>query len=233
MPLREVSGNVLRPQPDVQSRRPGIENQQDTLATRKRPGPKIKAFEARPYKQNKPVRRIERSYPKRRKIDVLLFLTHYRVKEAPSDSLDEFTRQGEDHLLQNCYQRPLAKELKENCRGRGLPVTGVKMVLIECLEKDDRRLKEVARLTQTAEDPILVEQETPTIMQEEGDDFAELSQASDTIDEFTRQAEDYQPQITIGGFSLWTEDGSCSEDSSDSENGSDSEDGDDGDDGED
>jgi hypothetical protein len=104
------------------------------------------------------------------------------------------------------------------------------MVLIECLEKDDRRLKEVARLTQTAEDPILVEQETPTIMQEEGDDFAELSQASDTIDEFTRQAEDYQPQITIGGFSLWTEDGSCSEDSSDSENGSDSEDGDDGED---
>jgi len=81
MPLREVSGNVLRPQPDVQSRRPGIENQQDTPATRKRPGLKIKAFEARPYKQNKPMRRIERSYPKRRKIDVLLFLTHYRVKD--------------------------------------------------------------------------------------------------------------------------------------------------------
>lgn len=48
---------------------------------RLRPGPKIKAFEARPYKQNKSVRRIERSYPKWRKIDVLLFLTHYRVKD--------------------------------------------------------------------------------------------------------------------------------------------------------
>ena len=137
-------------------------------------------------------------------------------QEAPSDSLDEFTRQGEDHLLQNCYQRLLAKELKENCRGRGLPVTGVKMVLIERLEKDDRRLKEVAHLTQ---DQILVEQEVPTIMQEEGDDFAEVSQASDTIDEFTRQAEDYLPQTTIGGFSLWSEDGSDSEDGPDGEDG--------------
>ena len=42
MPLREVSGNVLRPQPDVQSRRPGIENQQDTPATRKRPDSRAK-----------------------------------------------------------------------------------------------------------------------------------------------------------------------------------------------
>jgi hypothetical protein len=32
----------------------------------------------------------------------------------------------------------------------------VKMVKIESLEKDDRRLKEVARLTETAEDPIPV-----------------------------------------------------------------------------
>ena len=95
------------------------------------------------------------------------------------------------------------------------------MVLIERLEKD-RHLKEVARPTQTTEDPILVKQEAPTIMQEEeGDDFAELSQASDTIDEFTRQAEDYQPQTTIGGFSLWNEDGSGSEDDPDGEDGED------------
>ena len=34
----------------------------------------------------------------------------------------------------------------------------VKMVKIERLEKDDRRLKEVVRLTETAEDPIPVNQ---------------------------------------------------------------------------
>ena len=64
MPLQETSGNI-----------------QQTLPSKKRPGPKTTPLEARPYKQRKPVSRIERSYSRERKIEVLLFLIHHRVKD--------------------------------------------------------------------------------------------------------------------------------------------------------
>ena len=61
MPLQEISGNNQPP--------------------KKHPGPKPKPLDARPYKQHKPISRIERSYPRERKIQVLLFLIHHRVKD--------------------------------------------------------------------------------------------------------------------------------------------------------
>ncbi|KAF2186694.1 hypothetical protein K469DRAFT_726176 [Zopfia rhizophila CBS 207.26] len=64
MPLQEISGNIQHAQPP-----------------KKRPGPKPTPLDARPYKQHKPISRIERSYSRERKIEVLLFLIHHRVKD--------------------------------------------------------------------------------------------------------------------------------------------------------
>src|SRR6266702_7604593 len=64
MPLQEISGNTQHAPP-----------------SKKRPGPKTTPLDARPYKQHKPISRIERSYSRERKIQVLLFLIHHRVKD--------------------------------------------------------------------------------------------------------------------------------------------------------
>ena len=44
-----------------------------------RPGPKSKPLNERPYKAPKPIQRIERSYSRERKIEVLQFLEHHQV----------------------------------------------------------------------------------------------------------------------------------------------------------
>lgn len=45
-----------------------------------RPGPKPKPLNERPYKPPKPIRRIQRSYSRERKIEVILFREHHRVQ---------------------------------------------------------------------------------------------------------------------------------------------------------
>ncbi|XTI93678.1 hypothetical protein V2W45_1433389 [Cenococcum geophilum] len=59
-PLQEISGNTRYAPP-----------------SKKRPGPKTTPLDARPYKQYKPISRIERSYSRERKIQVLLFLIYH------------------------------------------------------------------------------------------------------------------------------------------------------------
>jgi len=46
---------------------------------RQRPGRKPKALEDRVYKARDPIRRVERSYSREKKVEVLMFLTHHRV----------------------------------------------------------------------------------------------------------------------------------------------------------
>jgi hypothetical protein len=50
-----------------------------------RPGPKPKPLNERPYKPLKPINRVERSYSRERKIEVILFRLHHRI---PSIDLD-------------------------------------------------------------------------------------------------------------------------------------------------
>ncbi|KAF2184892.1 hypothetical protein K469DRAFT_750733 [Zopfia rhizophila CBS 207.26] len=63
IPFQEISGNIHRAPP-----------------SKKRPGPMTTPLEVRPYKQHELISRIERSYPRERKVDVILFLIHHRVK---------------------------------------------------------------------------------------------------------------------------------------------------------
>jgi Tc5 transposase DNA-binding domain len=48
--------------------------------TNRRPGPKPKPLSERQYKPPKPIQRIERSYSRERKIQVILFREHHRVQ---------------------------------------------------------------------------------------------------------------------------------------------------------
>jgi len=45
-----------------------------------RPGPNPKPLNERPYKPPKPIQRIERSYSRERKIEVILFRQHHRIQ---------------------------------------------------------------------------------------------------------------------------------------------------------
>jgi hypothetical protein len=54
--------------------------------TNQRPGPKPKPLSERLYKPPKPIQRIERSYSRERKIEVILFREHHRVLD-PSTRL--------------------------------------------------------------------------------------------------------------------------------------------------
>ena len=47
-----------------------------------RPGPKPKPLNERLYKPPKPIQRIQRSYSRERKIDVILFREHHRVLDT-------------------------------------------------------------------------------------------------------------------------------------------------------
>ncbi|KAH7014808.1 hypothetical protein EDB80DRAFT_706495 [Ilyonectria destructans] len=62
----------------------------------KKPGPKPKPLKDRPYKPSKPIVRPERSYSKKKKEEVILWLIHHRV-----------TVRGE-------YRRPNPREAGEN-----------------------------------------------------------------------------------------------------------------------
>ncbi|RPA97235.1 hypothetical protein L873DRAFT_1691456 [Choiromyces venosus 120613-1] len=50
-----------------------------------RPGPKLKPLEARIYRERGPIRKIRRTYNKRRKLEVILFLMHHRVPTTPEE----------------------------------------------------------------------------------------------------------------------------------------------------
>jgi len=63
-PLQEISGNTQYAPP-----------------SKKRPGPKTTLLDACLYKQHKLISRIERSYSREQKIQVLLFLIYYQVKD--------------------------------------------------------------------------------------------------------------------------------------------------------
>ena len=64
MPLQEISSNARH-----------------ASSSKKRPGPKSTPLSERPYKQHKPVSRIERSYSRERKIQVIQFLIHHQVMD--------------------------------------------------------------------------------------------------------------------------------------------------------
>ena len=51
-----------------------------------RPGPKPKPLHERKYKPPKPIKRIERSYSRERKIEVILFRQHHRVQSIDLDT---------------------------------------------------------------------------------------------------------------------------------------------------
>ncbi|KAF8417272.1 hypothetical protein BGX38DRAFT_1070071, partial [Terfezia claveryi] len=44
-----------------------------------RPGPKPKCLESRVYKVRGPIQRVQRSYSREKKIEVLMFLIHHRL----------------------------------------------------------------------------------------------------------------------------------------------------------
>src|ERR1700722_13938881 len=64
MPLQEINGNIQHAPP-----------------SKNRPGPKTTPLDARLYKQQKPISRVEQSYSRERKIQVFLFLIHHQVKD--------------------------------------------------------------------------------------------------------------------------------------------------------
>jgi hypothetical protein len=60
----------------------GVKPRKSFLKDRKdsRPGPKPKSLSERPYKPPKPIRRIERSYSRERKIEVILFRQNHIIQ---------------------------------------------------------------------------------------------------------------------------------------------------------
>src|SRR5450432_1833789 len=51
-----------------------------------RPSPKPIPLSERPYKPPKPIKRVERSYTRERKIEVILFREHHRVQSIDLDT---------------------------------------------------------------------------------------------------------------------------------------------------
>ncbi|KAN0070089.1 hypothetical protein V8E54_011670 [Elaphomyces granulatus] len=100
MPLEEISGNSRR-----------------APSSKKRPGPKPTPLNERPYKQPKPISRIERSYPRERKIQVIQFLIHHRVKDHQrcrmradcpnTEPMPDGTRSGRESGLGNRDRRQI------------------------------------------------------------------------------------------------------------------------------
>jgi len=74
MPSEEISGNTQR--------------------IPKKRGPKPKPLEERPYKQPKPISRVQRSYSRERKVEVILYLLHHRVQ----DDQNRRIRAGESRI---------------------------------------------------------------------------------------------------------------------------------------
>jgi Tc5 transposase DNA-binding domain len=66
----------------------GVKPQKSYLKDRTncRPGPKPKPLSERPYKPPKPIQRIERSYSRERKIEVILFREHHRIQSIDLDT---------------------------------------------------------------------------------------------------------------------------------------------------
>ena len=60
----------------------GVKPQKSYLKERTscRPGPKPKPLNERPYKPPKPIQRVERSYSRERKIEVILFREHHCIQ---------------------------------------------------------------------------------------------------------------------------------------------------------
>ncbi|KAI0855431.1 DDE superfamily endonuclease-domain-containing protein [Xylaria cubensis] len=84
-----------------------------------RPGPKPKGLKDRTYRTPKPIRRVERTYSKRRKVEVLLFLDNHRIP------ITQTTRDGDvmppntsrtlvgAFSVEKGYRRPYLKEVAE------------------------------------------------------------------------------------------------------------------------
>jgi hypothetical protein len=66
----------------------GVKPQKSHLKERTtcRPGPKLKPLSERLYKPPKPIQRIERSYSRERKIEVILFRQHHRIPSINRDT---------------------------------------------------------------------------------------------------------------------------------------------------
>jgi hypothetical protein len=66
----------------------GVKPQNSYLKERTncRPGPKPKPLDERPYKPPKPIQRIQRSYSRERKIDIILFREHHRIQSIDLDT---------------------------------------------------------------------------------------------------------------------------------------------------
>src|SRR5277367_2716106 len=66
----------------------GVKPQRSHLKERTncRPSPKPKPLNERPYKPPKPIQRIQRSYSRERKIDVILFQEHHIIQLIDLDT---------------------------------------------------------------------------------------------------------------------------------------------------
>src|SRR5450432_4089664 len=73
-PLQEIH-NGVRPRKSYLKER-----------TNCRPGPKPKPLSERSYKPPKPIRRIQRSYSRERKIEVIMFREHHRIQSIDPDT---------------------------------------------------------------------------------------------------------------------------------------------------
>ena len=71
-PLEEIQNGV----------KPRKSHLKEKDCTNRRPSPKSKPLNERQYKPPKPIQRIEQSYTRERKIEVLMFREHYRVLDT-------------------------------------------------------------------------------------------------------------------------------------------------------
>ncbi|KAG6252605.1 hypothetical protein E4U23_008646 [Claviceps purpurea] len=72
------------------------------MATSSRPGPKTTPLAPRGYVPPNPITRPERSYSRRRKIEVLSFLLHHRIHDDESPD--------SEHYVENGLRRPYIRE---------------------------------------------------------------------------------------------------------------------------
>ncbi|OJD32395.1 purine-cytosine permease fcy22 [Diplodia corticola] len=77
------------------------------VRTRKKPGPKPRPLEQRAFALRKPVTRVERSYSKAKKIEVLMFLQHHRVLRTVNQ---DFLYRSMREPAKDPYRRPTFAE---------------------------------------------------------------------------------------------------------------------------
>ncbi|KAI0184938.1 DDE superfamily endonuclease-domain-containing protein [Xylaria flabelliformis] len=84
-----------------------------------RPGPKKKGLKDRSYTTPKPIRRVERTYSKRRKVEVLLFIDNHRIPVTQTTREGALMPPNSSRILAGAspveegYRRPYLREVAE------------------------------------------------------------------------------------------------------------------------